>query len=138
MARIGSALLGPEGLWAVISLLTLVCAAWNHPSTFDRLFLVIPFLGIPLTFLTNYLPGGGGWWWPPPLPRVAWTITTPAMLSCCWQQSTSSLWDWLSWFPVRLSWLSLSCGAAAEISDINRVSRGLLPGTIRLHYGLVH
>ncbi len=69
MARIGSALLGPEGLWVVISLLTLACTARNHPSTpegnafLERLWLLIPFLGIPLTFLTNYAPGGGGWWW---------------------------------------------------------------------------
>lgn len=69
MARIGSVLLGPEGLWVVISLLILACTARNHPSTpegnafLERLWLLIPFLGIPLTFLTNYLPGGGGWWW---------------------------------------------------------------------------
>ena len=26
-------------------------------------WIAIPFGGIPLTFLTAYLPGGGGWWW---------------------------------------------------------------------------
>ncbi|MCS6288502.1 MAG: hypothetical protein H8K10_05940 [Nitrospira sp.] len=43
-------------------------AANNQPSTqagnefLETLWLVIPLAGIPLTFLTAYLPGGGGWW----------------------------------------------------------------------------
>ncbi len=45
-------------------------AASNEPSTpagnnfLETLWVAIPLGGIPLTFLTAYLPGGGGWWWP--------------------------------------------------------------------------
>lgn len=62
-------LLGPEGLWIAISLGVSLVAASNQPSTpagndfLETLWLAIPLGGIPLTFLTAYLPGGGGWWW---------------------------------------------------------------------------
>jgi len=44
-------------------------SASNQPSTqagndfLETLWLAIPLGGIPLTFLTAYLPGGGDWWW---------------------------------------------------------------------------
>ncbi len=44
-------------------------AASNEPSTpagndfLETLWGAIPLAGIPLTFLTAYLPGGGGWRW---------------------------------------------------------------------------
>ena len=44
-------------------------SARNEPSTLtgndflETLWLAIPLGGIPLTFLTAYLPGGGDWWW---------------------------------------------------------------------------
>ncbi len=69
MRRVASLLLGPEGLWIATSLLASLVAARNEPSTaagndfLETLWLAIPFIGIPLTFLTAYLPGGGGWWW---------------------------------------------------------------------------
>lgn len=69
MRRLVSLLLGPEGLWIAISLVVSLFAARNEPSTpagndfLETLWLVIPLGGIPLTFLTVYLPGGGGWWW---------------------------------------------------------------------------
>ena len=69
MQRVASLLLGPEGLWIAISLLASLFAARNEPSTaagndfLETLWLAIPSIGIPLTFLTAYLPGSGGWWW---------------------------------------------------------------------------
>ncbi len=69
MARMLSVLLGPEGLWVIISLVAYLFAVRNHPSTpsgnefLETLWVGIPLAGIPLTFLTAYLPGGGGWWW---------------------------------------------------------------------------
>lgn len=62
-------LFGPEGLWIAISLVVYFVAVGNEPSTpagnqfLETLWLAIPLAGIPLTFLTLYLPGGGGWWW---------------------------------------------------------------------------
>ena len=52
-----------------ISLMVYLVAASNQPSTqagndfLETLWVVIPLAGIPLAFLTAYLPGGGGWWW---------------------------------------------------------------------------
>lgn len=69
MGRAFSFLLGPEGLWLAISLLAYFFAGRNQPSTqagndfLEALWLAIPLAGIPLAFLTAYLPGGGGWWW---------------------------------------------------------------------------
>mgnify|MGYP003390039376 FL=1 len=69
MRPVVSILLGPEGLWIAISLVVYFVAAGNEPSTpagnefLETLWLAIPLGGIPLTFLTSYLPGGGGWWW---------------------------------------------------------------------------
>lgn len=69
MRRVVSYLLGPEGLWIAISLVVSLVAASNEPSTpagndfLETLWVAIPLAGIPLTFLTAYLPGGGGWWW---------------------------------------------------------------------------
>lgn len=69
MRPVVSILLGPEGLWIAISLVVYFVAAGNEPSTpagnefLETLWLAIPLGGIPLTFLTAYLPGGGGWWW---------------------------------------------------------------------------
>lgn len=69
MRRVVSLLLGPEGLWVAISLVVSLVAASNQPSTetgndfLEALWVVIPLAGIPVTFLTAYLPGGGGWWW---------------------------------------------------------------------------
>lgn len=69
MRRVASLLHGPEGLWIAISLLAFLFATRNEPSTaagndvLETLWLAIPLIGIPLTFLTAYLPGGGGWWW---------------------------------------------------------------------------
>lgn len=69
MRPVVSILLGPEGLWIAISLVVNFLAAGNEPSTpagnefLETLWLAIPLGGIPLTFLTAYLPGGGGWWW---------------------------------------------------------------------------
>ena len=69
MRRVVSFLLGPEGLWIAISLVIYFVAASNQPSTqtgndfLETLWVAIPLVGIPLTFLTAYLPGGGGWWW---------------------------------------------------------------------------
>ncbi len=68
MRRLVSVLLGPEGLWMAISLVAYLVAASNQPSTqagndfLETLWIAIPLTGIPLTFLTAYLPGGGGWW----------------------------------------------------------------------------
>ena len=69
MRPVVSILLGPVGLWIAISLVVYFVAAGNEPSTpagnefLETLWLAIPLAGIPLTFLTSYLPGGGGWWW---------------------------------------------------------------------------
>lgn len=69
MRRVVSLLIGPEGLWIAISLVAFLFAARNEPSTLagndllETLWLAIPLVGIPLTFLTAYLPGGGGWPW---------------------------------------------------------------------------
>ena len=69
MRPVVSILLGPEGLWIAISRVAFVFAVRNQPSTpagndfLETLWLAIPLGGIPLTFLTAYLPGGGGWWW---------------------------------------------------------------------------
>ena len=69
MGRVASLILGPEGVWILISLLAYVAAAWNRPATpvgnelLETLWLAIPLAGTPLTFLTAYLPGDGGWWW---------------------------------------------------------------------------
>ena len=69
MRPVVSILLGPEGLWIAISLVVYFVAAGNDPSTpagnefLETLWLAIPLAGIPLTFLTAYLPGGGGWCW---------------------------------------------------------------------------
>jgi CDP-diglyceride synthetase len=69
MRRVVSLLLGPEGLWIAISLVVSLVAASNEPSTpagndfLETLWVAIPLAGIPLTFLTAYLPGGGGWRW---------------------------------------------------------------------------
>ena len=69
MRPVVSILLGPEGLWIAISLVVYFVAAGNDPSTpagnelLETLWLAIPLAGIPLTFLTAYLPGGGGWSW---------------------------------------------------------------------------
>lgn len=69
MARVLSLLLGPEGVWCLISLLAYGFAASNHPPTpegnhlLETLWVIIPLAGIPLTFFTACLPGGGGWWW---------------------------------------------------------------------------
>jgi hypothetical protein len=69
MRRVVSFLLGPEGLWIAISLVIYFVAASNQPSTqtgndfLETLWVAIPLVGIPLTFLTAYLPGGGGWRW---------------------------------------------------------------------------
>ncbi|MBK9113595.1 MAG: hypothetical protein KA452_16110 [Nitrospira sp.] len=69
MRPVVSILLGPEGLWIAISLVVYFVAAGNEPSTpagnefLETLWLAIPLAGIPLTFLTAYLPGGGGWSW---------------------------------------------------------------------------
>ncbi len=69
MRPVVSILLGPEGLWIAISLVVYFVAAGNEPSTpagnefLETLWLAIPLGGIPLTFLTAYLPGGGGWSW---------------------------------------------------------------------------
>ncbi len=62
-------LLGPEGVWVLIAFLAYLAAVWNRPATpagnefLETLWVAIPLAGIPLTFLTAYLPGGGGWWW---------------------------------------------------------------------------
>ena len=69
MRPVVSILLGPEGLWIAISLVVYFVAAGNDPSTpagnelLETLWLAIPLAGIPLTFLTAYLPGGSGWCW---------------------------------------------------------------------------
>ena len=69
MRPVVSFLLGPEWLWIAISLEVSLVAASNQPSTqagndfLETLWLAIPLGGIPLTFLTAYLPGGGDWWW---------------------------------------------------------------------------
>lgn len=69
MRPVVSILLGTEGLWIAISLVVYFVAAGNEPSTpagnefLETLWLAIPLAGIPLTFLTAYLPGGGGWSW---------------------------------------------------------------------------
>jgi FtsH-binding integral membrane protein len=68
MVRWFSMLLGPEGVWVLISLFAYIAAVWNRPATpagnefLEALWLWIPLVGIPLTFLTAYLPGGGSWW----------------------------------------------------------------------------
>ncbi len=57
------------GRWIAISLAASLFAARNEPSTaagndfLETLWLAILLVGIPLTFLTAYLPGGGGWRW---------------------------------------------------------------------------
>lgn len=69
MRPVLSLLLGPEGLWITISLVVYLVAASNEPwmpavnELLETLWLAIPLGGIPLTFLTAFLPGGGGWWW---------------------------------------------------------------------------
>ncbi len=69
MRRLLSLLQGPEGLWLTISLLVYLVATSNEPSTpagnefLETLWVAIPLAGIPLTFLTAYLPGGSGRWW---------------------------------------------------------------------------
>ena len=69
MRPVVSFLLGSAGLWIAISLEVSLVAASNQPSTqagndfLETLWLAIPLGGIPLTFLTAYLPGGGDWWW---------------------------------------------------------------------------
>ena len=69
MRPVVSYLLGPEWLWIAISPGASLIAASNQPSTqagndfLETLWLAIPLGGIPLTFLTAYLPGGGDWWW---------------------------------------------------------------------------
>ncbi|BCA56943.1 hypothetical protein W02_40830 [Nitrospira sp. KM1] len=69
MSRGFSRLLGPEGLWVLSSLCVYLAALWNNPSTpaanefLESLWIAIPLAGIPVTFLTAYLPGNGGWWW---------------------------------------------------------------------------
>lgn len=65
MARGVSLLRGPEGVWVLISFLAYIAAVWNRGATpvgnefLETLWMVIPLAGIPLTFLTAYLPGGG-------------------------------------------------------------------------------
>lgn len=69
MARVASLMLGPEGVWVLIGLLAYIAASWNSPATsagnefLETLWLAIPLVGIPLSFLTAYLLGNGGWWW---------------------------------------------------------------------------
>lgn len=122
MARIGSFLLGPEGLWVVISLLALAWSARNHPSTpegngfLERLWLLIPFLGIPLTFITNYLPGGGGWWW---LSRVVFASCLGVMVASAIATSGMDYHD--------------SGNAVLVLAAVNILSLGLVvlvPGTV--------
>jgi hypothetical protein len=53
----------------VISLFVSLAASSNSPSTpagnefLESLWIAIPLAGVPLAFLTAYMPGGGGWWW---------------------------------------------------------------------------
>lgn len=74
MTHLRPLLLGPEGLWLLIAAVTYFVSASNQPATpsgndlLETLWTAIPLIGIPLTFLTAFLPGGGGWWW---LLRVA-------------------------------------------------------------------
>ena len=69
MAHVLSLLLGPEGLWVAMSLVAYVFAVSNQPSTqagnefLETLWVAIPLVGVPLAFLTAFLPRGGGWWW---------------------------------------------------------------------------
>lgn len=64
-----SLLLGPEGVWLIICLAVYAAAAINEPSTpagndfLETLWVAIPLVGIPLTFVTAYLPGGRRWRW---------------------------------------------------------------------------
>ncbi|MFO0775695.1 MAG: hypothetical protein U0172_13625 [Nitrospiraceae bacterium] len=69
MSRIRSFLLGPEGFWGLLSLLTYLVAASNRPATsagnelLETLWLAIPLVGVPLTFFTGYVQAGSRWWW---------------------------------------------------------------------------
>jgi len=69
MSWLCSWLLGPEGLWVAICLSAYLAAVSNNPSTqagndfLESLWIAVPLAGVPLTFLTVYLPGGGSWWW---------------------------------------------------------------------------
>ena len=69
MARGTSLMLGPEGVWVLISILAYTAASWNSPATpagnefLETLWWAIPLVGTPSSFLTSYLTGGGGWRW---------------------------------------------------------------------------
>ncbi|SLM48733.1 conserved membrane protein of unknown function [Nitrospira japonica] len=69
MSWLCSWLLGPEGLWVVICLFAYLAAVSNNPSTpagnefLESLWIAIPLVGVPLTFLTGYLPGGWSGRW---------------------------------------------------------------------------
>src|SRR5262245_48625351 len=69
MSQISLLFLGPEAVWVLISFLADLAAVWNSPATPDgnefleTLWIAIPLAGIPLTFLTAYMPGGGSWRW---------------------------------------------------------------------------
>jgi hypothetical protein len=69
MSRCVPLLFGPEGVWGLIILFSYVAAGWNSPSTpagnefLETLWVVTPLVGIPVSFLTAYLPGSGGWSW---------------------------------------------------------------------------
>ena len=136
MRPVVSILLGPEGLWIAISLVVYFVAASNQPSTqagndfLETLWLAIPLGGIPLTFLTAYLPGGGDWWW---LLRVivvssvgVWVASFIAASGVDYHDSRNS--RWLGAPVYRLSMgllllLPLTVLAAAVIWKRNRARR---------------
>ncbi|MCW5799915.1 MAG: membrane protein of unknown function [Nitrospira sp.] len=68
MARLFRFWLRPEGLWLVISLAVYVAATMNQPSPpagndlLETLWVAIPLVGIPFTFITAYFRRGGEWW----------------------------------------------------------------------------
>lgn len=121
MRPVVSILLGPEGLWIAISLVVYFVAAGNEPSTpagnefLETLWLAIPLAGIPLTFLTSYLPGGaagGGscaWWsfrlsacWSPRLSLPTGSIITiPETPACSARPYTASQSGSCSWCRSR-------------------------------------
>ncbi|MGC3975688.1 MAG: hypothetical protein QM771_15100 [Nitrospira sp.] len=69
MARLFRFWLGPEGLWSVISLAVYIAATMNQPSApagndlLEAIWIAVPLVGVPLTFLTAWLPVVAGWWW---------------------------------------------------------------------------
>ncbi|HEU4683956.1 MAG TPA: hypothetical protein VFS39_05595 [Nitrospira sp.] len=69
MSRIISVLAVPESLWVLICLCVSTAAAWNSPSTpagnafLETLWVAVPLVGIPVTFVTASLRGSLTWWW---------------------------------------------------------------------------